>query len=92
VVSLVASSPRKSVMGSRSGSCFTAASDLDIPPASSLMSVLLLRGGQVCVCTSVEAPLWCSRRCYGEVILGSHPADRAGTAPPCHLDKRLGER
>jgi hypothetical protein len=42
MVSLAASSPRRSVMGSHSGSCFSVASDLDIPLASSPMSVLLL--------------------------------------------------
>jgi hypothetical protein len=56
MVLLAASSPRRSVMGSHSGSCFTVASNLDIPLASSPMSILLLRGDQMCVCTPVEAP------------------------------------
>jgi hypothetical protein len=44
VASPAASSPRRSLVGSRSGFCFTVASDLDNPPSSSLLPAMLLRG------------------------------------------------
>jgi hypothetical protein len=46
---------------------------------------------QLCVCTPVEAPLWCSRRCYGEVIPRPRLVGRAGTAPPCRPGMHLGD-
>jgi hypothetical protein len=79
------------MVGSRSRFHIGFATDLDTLPAPSLTPAVLLRGDQVCVSTPVEAPLWCSRRCYGEVAPRWHLAGRAGTAPPCRLDTRLGE-
>jgi hypothetical protein len=65
-------------------------SDLVLRRASSPVLAVQLRGDP-CVCARRwKRHLWCSRRCCGEVNLGSHPAGRAGTAPPCRLDKRLG--
>jgi hypothetical protein len=76
---------------SRSGFHIGFASDLGISPAPPLVAAVLQRDGQMWVCAPVEAPRWCSRPCHGDVLPGWHLAGRAGTAPPCRLDTRLGE-
>jgi hypothetical protein len=46
-----------------------------------------------CVCAHRwKRRMRCSRWYRGEDFLGWHLAGRAGTAPPCRLDTRLGER
>jgi hypothetical protein len=56
VIPTAASSPRRSMVGSRTGFHIGFASNLGISSSPSLMPAVLLRGDQVWVCTPVEAP------------------------------------